>query len=75
MQPQPDSPPGLETDGKGNVIPLDQRTAEDQEKAAAASLKDPGGEAKAPSSMPRTLQGEGGSSHHGDPAGKQGGSH
>lgn len=29
----PDSEPGLETDGHGNVIPLTQRTKDDQEKA------------------------------------------
>jgi hypothetical protein len=29
----PDSEPGLETDGHGNVIPLAQRTKEDQQKA------------------------------------------
>ena len=70
MQPQPDAPPGLETDGKGNVIPLAQRTEEDREKAAAA--KDPDGDARAPASMPKEQQGKGGTSHHGDPAGKQG---
>ena len=46
MQPHADSPPGLETDGKGNVIPLAKRTKEDQEKAAAAGVKDPEGDAK-----------------------------
>jgi hypothetical protein len=75
MKPRADSPPGLETDGKGNVIPLDKRTKEDQEKAKGGSVKNPEGDAKAPSSMPRTQQGEGGSSHHGDPAGNQGGTH
>jgi len=75
MQPRADSPPGLETDGEGNVIPFAHRTPEDQEKTLAASVKDPQGEAKAPSSMPRAQQGKGGTSHHGDPAGQQGATH
>ena len=33
MAPHADAPPGLEQDGKGNVIPFDQRTKDDQEKA------------------------------------------
>ncbi|MEY4707164.1 MAG: hypothetical protein RJB58_887 [Pseudomonadota bacterium] len=33
MAPHSDAPPGLEQDGCGNVIPLSQRTKEDQEKA------------------------------------------
>jgi len=33
MAPYPDAPPGLEQDGKGDVIPLSQRTKDDQEKA------------------------------------------
>ena len=33
MAPLADAAPGLEQDGKGNVIPLPQRTQEDQEKA------------------------------------------
>jgi hypothetical protein len=33
MAPQKDAPPGLEQDGRGNVIPLAQRTPEGQEKA------------------------------------------
>lgn len=32
MAPHPDAPPGLEQDGKGNVIPFEKRTEEDQEK-------------------------------------------
>jgi hypothetical protein len=36
MHPRPGSPPGMETDGEGREIPLDQRTEEDQEKARAA---------------------------------------
>ena len=34
MAPLADSPPGQEQDGCGNVIPLAQRTKDDQEKAA-----------------------------------------
>ena len=33
MAPRADSPPGLEQDGEGNTIPIDQRTKDDQEKA------------------------------------------
>jgi hypothetical protein len=33
MAPQKDAPPGQEQDGLGRVIPLEQRTKEDQEKA------------------------------------------
>ena len=33
MAPQSDAAPGLEQDSKGNVIPLSQRTKDDQEKA------------------------------------------
>jgi len=33
MAPLPDAAPGLEQDGKGDVIPFDQRTRDDQEKA------------------------------------------
>lgn len=33
MAPHSDAAPGLEQDGRGNVIPLSQRTKEDQEKA------------------------------------------
>lgn len=75
MQPRADAPAGLETDGQGNVIPFDKRTREDKEKAAAASLKDPEGDAKAPSSMPRDQQGQGGTPRQDDPAGNQGGTH
>ncbi|HXP08099.1 MAG TPA: hypothetical protein VN828_06360 [Acidobacteriaceae bacterium] len=32
MAPLKDTPPGLETDGKGNVIPFEKRTKDDQEK-------------------------------------------
>jgi len=38
MKPRADAPPGLETDGQGNVIPLVHRTAEDQAKAAGQAL-------------------------------------
>ena len=34
MAPLASSPPGQEQDGHGNVIPLPQRTKDDQEKAA-----------------------------------------
>jgi hypothetical protein len=33
MAPLAEAAPGLEQDGKGNVIPLSQRTKDDQEKA------------------------------------------
>jgi hypothetical protein len=72
MQPRADAPPGLETDGKGNVIPFAQRTREDKEKAAAASTKDPDGDARAPASMPRAQQGQGKTPRQDDPAGQQG---
>jgi hypothetical protein len=29
----PEAPPGIEQDGKGNLIPFEQRTKENQEKA------------------------------------------
>lgn len=31
----PETPPGIEQDEKGNLIPFEQRTKEDQEKAQA----------------------------------------
>jgi hypothetical protein len=31
----PEAPPGVEQDGKGNLIPFEQRTEDDQEKARA----------------------------------------
>lgn len=74
MQPKPDAPPGPETDDQGNVIPFARRTREDQAQPSR-SLKDPEQEAQAPSSMPRAQQGSGGTSRHGDPAGRQGGYH
>ena len=39
MRPDPGTPPGIELDGKGNVIPLEQRTPEDQEKARGVEKK------------------------------------
>jgi hypothetical protein len=38
-----------------------------------SSIKNPGNEAENPAPMPKTQQGRGGISHHGDPAGQQGG--
>ena len=73
MRPVPDAPPGLELDGKGNVIPLAQRTQEGQEKARAASqasIKNPEQEAEAPAPMPRQQQGR--SPRDEDPQGQQG---
>jgi hypothetical protein len=76
MRPKPGSPPGLETDGKGNVIPLAERTKDDQEKAkAASSVKNPNGEAQNPSPMQRDQQGQGGKGVDRDPQGQQGGQH
>ena len=62
MAPRADSPPGLETDGQGNIIPLGQRTAEDQAKATGQSVKNPEREAQDPAPMPRDQQGQGGPS-------------
>ncbi len=73
MKPRPGSPPGLETDGHGNVIPLAQRTKEDQEKALAAGEKNPDQEAEHPAAMPRDQQGQGGKAAHHDREGQQGG--
>lgn len=33
MAPQPSAPPGLEQDSRGNAIPFEQRTEDDQELA------------------------------------------
>jgi len=74
MQPRPEASPGLETDGKGNVIPFDQPTRDDQA-AASRSVKDPEKEAEAPASMPPEQQGQGGTPRPDDPAGQQGGYH
>jgi len=75
MQPRSDAPPGLETDGHGNVIPFEKRTKEDQAKAAGRSVKDPEHQAQTPSPMPRDQQGQGGTPRQDDPAGQQGGYH
>lgn len=37
MQPLADAPPGIETDGHGNVIPLKQRTLDDRIAAKTGS--------------------------------------
>jgi hypothetical protein len=75
MRPKPGSPPGIELDGKGNVIPLSERTEDDREAAmagpTAGSVKDPEDEAETPSPMPRDLQGKGGKPDR-DPEGQQG---
>lgn len=34
MAPRSDAPPGQEQDGEGNVIPFEQRTKDDQDKAS-----------------------------------------
>jgi len=39
MQPRADAPPGIETDGQGNVIPLEKRTRDDQVAALTGSKK------------------------------------
>jgi hypothetical protein len=80
MAPRADSPPGLETDGHGNVIPLEQRTQEDQDKARGAAAydgtgKNPENQAGDPAPMPRATQGQGGKPVDRDLAGQQGGTH
>jgi len=75
MQPALDAPPGLELDGKGNIVPLALRTTDDQEQARAASqgsIKNPEQEAEHPAPMPRQQQGQGGSPRDEDPQGQQG---
>jgi hypothetical protein len=57
MKPRAEAPAGLETDGQGNVIPLFQRTPEDQAKAVGQGLEDhsvknPEHEAETPAPMP-----------------------
>jgi hypothetical protein len=50
MAPNPDAPPGLEQDGKGNVIPFNRRTEDDKEKVRrmiAVAIKDDGGKSPA----------------------------
>ena len=75
MRPKPGSPPGIELDGKGNVIPLAERTEDDREAAMAGptggSVKNPEDEAEIPAPMPRDLQGRGGKPDR-DPEGQQG---
>ena len=86
MRIQPGSPPGIELDGKGHVIPLAERTEEDRQKALAAgerdgSIKNPEQELEHPAPMPREQQGKGGKGSKGskgsggDPEGQQGGHH
>lgn len=58
MAPRADAPPGIETDGHGNVIPLSQRTPEDQAKAKGQSTKNPQDEAENPAPMPPSQQGD-----------------
>jgi hypothetical protein len=36
MAPLKEAPPGLETDGQGDIIPFEERTRDDQEKVRAA---------------------------------------
>jgi hypothetical protein len=75
MQPRAEAPPGLETDGHANVIPLVRRTPEDQAKAVGRGLKNPEHEAENPAAMPQDQQGQGGTPKQDDPAGQQGGNH
>jgi hypothetical protein len=71
MHPRADAPAGLETDGTGNVIPLAERTPDDQLKASA-SVKNPEQQAEHPAPMPTARQGEGGPPRPHDPEGRQG---
>jgi hypothetical protein len=73
MKPRAEAPEGLETDGKGNVIPLDQRTPEDQARAAGQGLKNPDHEAEVPAPMPNSKTGSPQREANDDPAGQQGG--
>jgi hypothetical protein len=83
MAPRADAPPGLETDGEGNMIPYAQRTQEDKIKVDTAihdalradspSLKNPQNEAEDPGAMPKDQQGQGGAPEHHDIEGQQGG--
>jgi hypothetical protein len=78
MRTAPGAPPGIELDGKGNVIPLAERTKGDQEKARAGqgstkgSIKDPMQEAEHPAPMPPGQQGQGGAPKDTDSEGQQG---
>ena len=80
MRPNKGTPPGIEMDGHGHVIPLAERTKEDRDAARAAgekdgSIKNPEHEAENPAPMPRELQGKGGRGKDHDPEGQQGGRH
>jgi hypothetical protein len=80
MRTQAGSPPGIELDGEGNVIPLAERTAEDRAAAIAAgerdsSIKNPEQELEHPAPMPHDQQGQGGKKEDRDPEGQQGGYH
>lgn len=62
MKPRAEAPAGLETDGQGNVIPLEQRLPEDQAKAVGQRLTDqsvtnPDHEAENPAPMPEAARG------------------
>ena len=54
MAPQPEAPPGLEQDGKGNPIPFEKRTEEDKEKVrhTVADAIAPDGGAAGPHNTP-----------------------
>jgi hypothetical protein len=79
MQPRAGAPAGLETDGQGNVIPLDERLPEDQAKAVGQGLEDqsvknPDHEAENPASMPDgARRGSPSRPVNDDPAGQQAG--
>jgi hypothetical protein len=80
MRPQPVSQPGLEQDGKTDVIPLAERTQQHRAAAIAAGErdvgdKDPEQELEHPAPMPREQQGKGGKGPDRDPEGQQGGYH
>jgi hypothetical protein len=86
MQPRAEAPDGLETDGEGNVIPLDERLPEDQARAVGQGLEDkrlevqgvknPDHEAENPASMPDgARRGSPFRPVNDDPAGQQAGSH
>ena len=74
--------PGVETDGKGNYIPLEKRTEEDQAKVQAAIAratspdeavnKNPDGELENPAPMPEGYPSQDKPKHH-DLQGQQGG--
>jgi hypothetical protein len=74
--------PGVETDGKGNTIPLEERTEEDQQKVRKviadaakpdeAEDKNPDGEFQNPAPMPEGHPSQNKPLHH-DLQGNQGG--